>query len=51
MRRVGVFCGTSCGVRAVYVEAAEALAHALLRRGLGMVYAWARTLTPCPSLP
>jgi uncharacterized protein (TIGR00730 family) len=38
MRRVGVFCGTALGVRAAYAEAAQALAYALLHRGMGVVY-------------
>ncbi|MBI5544363.1 MAG: TIGR00730 family Rossman fold protein [Deltaproteobacteria bacterium] len=38
MRRVCVFCGSSPGGRSEYRAAAEALAQALARRGLGVVY-------------
>jgi uncharacterized protein (TIGR00730 family) len=38
MRRVCVFCGSSPGARAAYVEAARALGRELARRGLGLVY-------------
>jgi hypothetical protein len=38
MRRICVFCGSANGTRAVYVEAARALARALVRRGMGVVY-------------
>ncbi len=38
MRSVCVFCGSSSGTRPAYAEAAVALADALGRRGLGLVY-------------
>ena len=38
MKRVCVFCGSSPGRQAAYVETARALAHAMVRRGLGLVY-------------
>ena len=38
MTRVCVFCGSSSGARAVYVDAARAVGVALVRRGLGLVY-------------
>lgn len=38
MSRVCVFCGSANGTREVYVEAARALARALVRRGVGVVY-------------
>jgi len=33
-----VFCGSSTGVRPVYVESARAMGKALLRKGIGLVY-------------
>ena len=42
MRRVCVFCGSSVGARPEYREAARALARALTRRGIGLVYGGAR---------
>ncbi len=38
MKRVCVFCGSSAGARKEYGEAAQRLAAALARRGLGLVY-------------
>ena len=38
MERVCVFCGSSPGTRPEYGEAAEALGHALVKAGLGLVY-------------
>ena len=38
MKRLCVFCGSTAGRRAVYADAARALATALLHRGLGLVY-------------
>jgi len=40
--RICVFCGSSVGNRPAYREAAGALAQALVRRGLGLVYGGAR---------
>jgi uncharacterized protein (TIGR00730 family) len=40
--RIGVFCGSSVGDRPAYRQAAEELAGALARRGLGLVYGGAR---------
>lgn len=37
-RRVCVFCGSSMGARAVYADAAAALARCLVARGLALVY-------------
>jgi uncharacterized protein (TIGR00730 family) len=42
MRRVCVFCGSSAGARPEYREAARALARALTRRGIGLVYGGSR---------
>jgi uncharacterized protein (TIGR00730 family) len=42
MRRVCVFCGSSPGARPEYREAARELAHALTRRGIGLVYGGSR---------
>jgi hypothetical protein len=42
MRRVCVFCGSSPGARSEYAAAARALAAALVRRGLGLVYGGAK---------
>lgn len=42
MKRVGVFCGSSVGSRAVYAEAARALGQSLAHRGLGLVYGGGR---------
>ena len=42
MRRVCVFCGSSVGARPEYREAARALARALTRRGIGLVYGGSR---------
>jgi len=42
MRRVCVFCGSSVGARPEYREAARALAWALTRRGIGLVYGGSR---------
>lgn len=36
--RIGVYCGSSNGVRAVYVEQSRALGRALAQRGIGLVY-------------
>lgn len=38
IRHIGVFCGSTVGARPLYAEATRGLAHALLRRGLGVVY-------------
>ncbi|HEY6031723.1 MAG TPA: TIGR00730 family Rossman fold protein, partial [Gaiellaceae bacterium] len=38
MRRICVFCGASPGADPRFAEAARALAQALVRRGLGIVY-------------
>jgi len=38
VKRLCVFCGSAAGRRAVYADAARALATALLHRGLGLVY-------------
>lgn len=38
MKRVCVFCGSNAGIRADYGIAAQGLAAALSRRGLGLVY-------------
>ena len=38
MRRVCVFCGSSAGARPVYADAARAVASAIVRRGIGLVY-------------
>ncbi len=38
MKRVCVFCGSNAGLRAEYGIAAQELAVALARRGLGLVY-------------
>jgi hypothetical protein len=42
MRRVCVFSGSSPGARPAYAEATRALATALVRRGLGLVYGGAK---------
>ena len=38
MKRVCVFCGSNAGIREEYRIAAQTLAEALARRGLGLVY-------------
>jgi uncharacterized protein (TIGR00730 family) len=38
MKRVCIFCASRAGARRVYLEAAQAMARALLRRGVGLVY-------------
>lgn len=38
MKRVCVFCGSAAGRRPAYADLARALADALARRGLGLVY-------------
>ena len=38
MKRVCVFCASRSGGRGVYLEAARAMAGALVRRGVGLVY-------------
>ncbi|MFN0120119.1 MAG: TIGR00730 family Rossman fold protein [Blastocatellia bacterium] len=38
MKQICVFCGSGSGARAVYTEAAQSLAAALIRRHLGLVY-------------
>ncbi|HYS25003.1 MAG TPA: TIGR00730 family Rossman fold protein [Vicinamibacterales bacterium] len=38
MRRVCVFCGSSTGGRALYADAATALARAMVGRGIGLVF-------------
>jgi uncharacterized protein (TIGR00730 family) len=42
MRRVCVFCGSSPGLRAEYIDGTRALATVLVRRGLGLVYGGAK---------
>ena len=42
MRRVCIFCGSSNGARAVYVEAARAMGAALTRRRIGLVFGGGR---------
>lgn len=42
MRRICVYCGSSPGERAIYVETAAELGRALAARGLGLVYGGAR---------
>jgi uncharacterized protein (TIGR00730 family) len=37
-KRIGVFCGSSCGAHPGYAEAARALARHLADRGIGIVY-------------
>lgn len=37
-RRVAVFCGASSGTSPVYIEAARALGHELVKRNIGLVY-------------
>src|SRR5437016_3229264 len=36
--RICVYCGSSSGTRAEYVEQARTLGHALAERGIGLVY-------------
>jgi uncharacterized protein (TIGR00730 family) len=38
MNRICVYCGSKPGTRKEYLESAENLAHALLARGIGLVY-------------
>jgi len=38
MKRVCVFCASRAGARQIYLEAARAMAQALARRGVGLVY-------------
>ncbi len=38
MRTLAVFCGSAAGIRPTYAAAAVALADALARRGVGLVY-------------
>jgi len=38
MRRVGVFCGSSSGIRPAYAASAEALGRLIAQSGLGLVY-------------
>src|SRR5882724_6625212 len=38
LKRVGVFCGSSSGVNALYTEAARAVGKLLCRRGVELVY-------------
>jgi len=38
LKRVGVFCGSSSGVNALYTEAARAVGRLLCRRGVELVY-------------
>ena len=42
MKRICVFCGSSAGSGDVYPVAARRMGHALVRRGLGLVYGGAR---------
>jgi uncharacterized protein (TIGR00730 family) len=38
MKRICVYCGSSVGSRPEYTEAARALGHAMVTRGIGLVY-------------
>lgn len=38
MKRICVFCGSKTGADPAYIAAAQALAHAMARRGIGLVY-------------
>jgi uncharacterized protein (TIGR00730 family) len=38
LKRIGVFCGSSSGVNALYTEAARAVGRLLCRRGVELVY-------------
>lgn len=38
VKRICVFCGSSCGARPAYKRAAQELAETMLERGLGLVY-------------
>ena len=38
MKRICVYCGSSPGNNPVYIQAAEALAEALVHRNIGLVY-------------
>lgn len=38
MKRIGVFCGSGTGSRAIYREAAHFLGRAFDQRGIGLVY-------------
>ncbi|MBV9441677.1 MAG: TIGR00730 family Rossman fold protein [Acidobacteriaceae bacterium] len=38
LQRVCVFCGSSSGIHAVYLQAAEQLGRLLAKRGIGLVY-------------
>lgn len=38
MRRICVYCGSNVGARPEYADAARAMGHALVARGLGLVY-------------
>src|SRR5215813_12361929 len=38
MKRISVFCGSRDGVRPAYTAAAHDMGHALLSRGIGLVY-------------
>jgi uncharacterized protein (TIGR00730 family) len=42
IRRLSIFCGSSCGNRPVYAEAARRLAAVLLERNIGLVYGGGR---------
>lgn len=38
MKRICVFCGSNKGVRPIYVTAAQAMAQAMVKRNIGLVY-------------
>ncbi len=38
IRRICVFCGSSCGARSEYTEAAKRLGKAIVSHGMGLVY-------------
>ena len=42
MKRICVYCGSSDGKRPEYKEAARALGHAMLEKGIGLVYGGAQ---------
>lgn len=42
MKRVCVYCGSNCGARAVYAQAAHELAQTFLQEGMGLVFGGGR---------
>jgi uncharacterized protein (TIGR00730 family) len=38
IKRICVFCGSSSGMRDIYLEQAETLARAMVARGIGLIY-------------